>query len=524
MKRTLSLLIVLLLVVSCIACKKDKSTATPTTTSQEPSVTAEPAELSTTTVETSTAEKYQEHITIALDTAITTIDPQIFNSRVCNIFFYLTHDRLIRYDSSSGTYQPELAESWEWVTPTELDLKLREGVKFHDGSPFTAEDVAFMLDRATNATVTDYYDHSEIVDDYNIKVFCKNPNVDFIATLAHNVTAMTSKAACTKNPETGAYIGTGTWIIKEVVSGDRIELVANEDYWGGAPKTKTMTVRFITEASARLIALQNREVDIILKVSNSEISYAQEDPNIVVAAYPSSELVYMSINTSKAPGNDLNMRLALAYAINRDEIISAIGDSAAAPATSFFNWSGYGYFDAFEKDISYNPEKAKEYVAKLADPTITINVSTAQNKLMAQVIQSQCKAVGLNVIINEMDASGLNASCKWETGDHESLITSISFNPHGGDIARVTSYGSDSNKSHVDDKRLQELLTLSVGTTDDDQRKAYYREIQELIHDNVYWIPLVYVSGNLAYVKDLGGIVIEPNNSHDLSYACIPLK
>ena len=522
MKRAIALILVLMMVLPLAACAPQEEAPVAEAATEAPAEGT--GELSTQEVEVVEAEAYKEHITIALDSVLKTMDPQLYNARIANIFYYLTHDRLIHYNSSTGEYEPELAESWEWVEPLVLELKLRQDVTFHDGNPFTAADVQSTLDRATDTTVTNFYEHSEILDDYTIRIYLSKANVDFIATLSHNVMAITSKKAVEADPDNGALIGTGTWVIDEVISGDRVELSANESYWGELPKTKTMTVRWITEAAARLIALQNGEIDIMTKVDNAEIEFAKQDENIEVNVYPSSECVYLCMNTSKAPGNDINMRTALAHAINRDEIIAVIGDSGAMPATSYYNWSGFGYFDDFEKDISFDTAKAAEFAAKTTSPKIAINVCQAITKLMAQMIQEQCRQAGIEVTINEMDQAALSASNLWDGGDHEATITSISFNPWANDIARVTTVGSNSNKSHVDDPELQALLEKGVATTDEAERLEIYKQIQTLIHDNVYWIPLVYVSGNVAYAKGMSGIVIEPNNSHDFSYACLPIS
>jgi peptide/nickel transport system substrate-binding protein len=469
--------------------------------------------------------KYKEHINIGIDSQITTIDPMLNNNNILNILFNMTHNTLIGYNFKTKEYEPELALSWKWVDDKTLELILRQGVVFQDGTTFNAEDVKATLGRASNGLVTGSYDYSEIIDDYTIRTVIKAPNVDWISTLASNVSAITSKEAFEKTPE-AAHTGTGPWAVSSFIAGDSINLSRNENYWGILPITKSITLRYYGEAAARLVALENNEMDLILSVSATDLPNAQANKEIVVDAFTSTNTIYFCFNTDKEPGDDINLRKAVAYAINRSDIIDGVGDTNGKPATTFWGWDSYGYFDKFDLDLSYNPTKSKEYAALAKSKSFTINTSSFNNfNLISQVLQDQLRKVGIEMTIQEMDSAGLASSTKWGS-THESVIYSIALNPSGSDMFRLIAYGTAGNRANVMDKNdpLYTLQTASVGATDDAERKEYLKQLQTVMHDQVYFIPLYYASANVAYRKGIENPGVQNNKVYEFAYIQFPIK
>lgn len=528
MKKRLSILLALLMLLSLAACGGKKDPA-PSAAANTPEVTQRPDSLQTTVVEGAEAKEYRKHVDIALTQQITTLDPGLVSNVQHYYLFNMVYNTLLFYDNGTKELSGELAESCEWAddTHTKIHVVLRSGVTFHNGTPLTADDVAFSLDRTTSTLVTNTYDHTDVIDDHTLDIVLSQPNVDFMYVLSHNSSAIVSKAAVEADPDLGGAVGTGPWAIDmaNYVAGDTVALVRNDNYWGEKPKTESINLRLISNASSRLIALQNKEVSLMTSVNPTEISSAKSNPDITVYDYPTAQMYYFAFNNTNGPAADnLNLRQAIAYAINREELYLATGDEGASPATSFWGWHMKCYFDEFDLDLSYNPDKAKELVSQLSNKTLHLMVNTGSSdyRIMSQVIQEQCRQVGLEIIIDEVDSAGATANSKYSSATHEAMLYSINMNDWDSDMGRLLSVGSNTNKAILNDARVTELLALGVSTDDDAERGEYYKEIQTIVHDNCFYIPLYYTSDTTAYETGASGMRLSYSRDHNYSYICIP--
>jgi peptide/nickel transport system substrate-binding protein len=474
---------------------------------------------------------YQKDIVIGLEQGITTADPHKLSNVQHNVLFNLVHDRLLSLDENTMSFHPELAISWKWTTPTVLELVLRQDVKFHDGTPFTAHDVVFTLERAKaiGTTISAKFGGLkliEAVDNHTVRMTLAKPNVDWLDTLAHPMASIISKAAVEANPSEGGYIGTGAWVVKTLKPSDYISLARNDAYWTDLPKTETLTIRYIPEDSARLIALQNGEVDVCINVLSTEIKFITDDPKLSLVQYNSTSLEYFSFNTSKAPGNDQNLRLAVAHALDYDDIMTVAAGGLGTRAVTFWGPKTYGFYDGFgpyKKDLAL----ARQYLAKSypqGGAKLEINVSGALKAATAQLIQDQLKQIGLTITINEMEGAALTASSAFKTAKYQSMLYNIGWNSAGDDARRPYYAGSNSNKATLTNERIMELIDKAVMETDDTARKAMYREIQEINHEQAYWIPLFTPILSVGVKKNLDGVIWKAHRSHDFSYINLPIK
>jgi peptide/nickel transport system substrate-binding protein len=473
------------------------------------------------------AASYKKHVIAAISQAITTGDPHLLSNVPHNILFKLTHDRLVCLDSSDMSFHPELAESWQWISDTVLELKLRKDVKFQNGTPLTAADVVFTFERAKGSNTVGSkmvsLDKIAATDDYTVQMTLVSPNVDWLDTLALPMCSIISKAATEADDKEGSWIGTGAWIIEELAASDYVTMKRNENHWSELPKTEKLTLRYIPEASARLIALQNGEVDICNDPSNTELAYITDDPNLSLVQFNSTNCTYFAFNTSKAPGNDQNLRLALAHAINIDDIITAATNGLASKAVSNWGWATYGYYDGFGA-YEQNLDLAKEYLAKAypnGGAKLEISATNAERLTVAQVIQEQCRQIGLGITINELEAAALTSLTAFNTAGHQAMIYGLGWNSCGDDARRPYYKGSNTNKATITDERIMELIDNAVGEFDDAKRKEMYKEIQEINHEKAYYIPLYFAIQSVGVNKNLGGVIWEAHLSHDFTYAYV---
>lgn len=535
MKRLFALLLALIMVLSMAACGGNANTPaeTPNAPTETPNAENPNAETPTEEMQNVTdlkvnlsaipeAASYKEEIVIAENSAITSLDPHANWLYQTNQVFRMVYDTLLTY--SNGEYGPRIATEWKWVDGTTLNVKIRDDIYFTNGEKLTAEDVAFSLDRATYANVTKYYDHSEVISDTELNIFLSSGCTEFLYFLADTSTSIVCKSAVEADAEWGYVIGSGPWVLdlEQFIPGDSLVMLRNENYWGQKPNTKKFTIRIMSDNSVALMALQNGEIDFVPNVLATEVEMAKADTSIDTVTYASSNLEYITMNTVNGGSlTDLNLRKAVAYAIDRDQIRIAAGQDTAKLAGSMWGWASTGYYDGFDSTYSYNPEKAREYVALVEDPSfsIMVNGATPAQKVHAQMIQAFCADVGITVEINETDAPGISANTKWGAATHEMLVYNISLSDSNTSVWEFYMTNSGKNRGFCSDERVQELLVQAAATEDNYEM---YKEIQEINLEDLYYIPLYYRNITVSATKGMGGVILRMAGGHDFTYACIP--
>lgn len=478
--------------------------------------------------ETTAAEnvKYKEQVVIAINNSIAHANPYKTENTQHNMLFASMYNTLVSLNKETMEIEPELATEWEWVDDLTLEMKLRDDVTFHDGSPMTAEDVVFSFSTCKElGTITgmEVLDKIEAIDDHSVRMTMVSKNADWLYRISVPVFSIVSKSACEADPENGYSIGTGPWKLDKMVASDYVDLVRYDGYWGELPKTKELSIRTITEGSARVIALQNGEADICLSVPSTEIGFVADDPNLETVQYASSTCIYLAIDSSEAPGEDINLRRALAHCLNIDDIITVAADGKGTKATSYWGPNTFGYYDGIEP-YEQNLELAKEYLDKAypnGGAKLKITVNGGSYKKAAEVVQEQARAIGLEIEIEELESATMTATSKFNDPQHEAMIYALSWKTYGDDCRRPYYVNSNTNKAVIKDEHVHELVDLGVSEFDETKRKEYYKEIQELNHENVWFIPLYYSTSTHGVNKNLTGAYFSTDNNHDFSYAAV---
>ena len=229
---------------------------------------------------------------------------------------------------------PGLAESWKRLNPTTWQFTLRKGVKFHNGDDFNADSVKFTLDRATNpetkATISSELSTiagTEIVDPFTVNVVTKTP--DFLLPvrlgelfglmLSPKHTNAAGKEAIATKPN-----GTGPFKLVTWAKNERLVLEANESYWRGAPKVKTIVVRPILEDAARIAALQAGEVDLIAPIPHVRIEELKRNDKLVIKTIAAPRIFHVTIDVRKPPFDNVKVRQALNYAVDVNAIVKSL--------------------------------------------------------------------------------------------------------------------------------------------------------------------------------------------------------
>ena len=337
-------------------------------------------------------------------------------------------DRLIANDANLQT-KPALAVSWKTIDPLTWEVKLRENVKFHDGSPFTADDVVFSMHRAGEirnspapftGAVRGIADMT-IVDPHTIRFHTRTPTPEFIEQIGR-VYIVSKKAAEGKRSEDfnspAVAVGTGPYKFKEWVPSDHLVLTRNDAYWGPKPAFATVTEKFITNDAARVAAIRSGSVDLIDSVPPADLKFIQGSSGMHLFSTPSARIIYLGLDASRDPtpwivgadGKPLTpnplknpkVRLALSKLINRPLIIDRVLDGAGVPAGQLVSEGLLGYAADVKAD-TYDVKAAKALLADAGYKDgfgITIHSSNDRffgDKDIAQAIGQMFARGGLQV-------------------------------------------------------------------------------------------------------------------------------
>lgn len=333
-------------------------------------------------------------LTVAVESEPNQLDPHIHNS--WNTFRILTHmfesfvaEDLTRADVPKPPIVPALAESWE-VSPDGLvyTFKLRQGVKFHDGTPWNAQAAKFNLDRmidpkfkyANTIAITKLrwvwgdVAKYEALDDSTFRITLKQPNSEFLERLAQGgvgAPVMISPASVEKygnDAITNHPVGTGPFRFEERVYGEKVVLAKNPEYWNPKrmPKVDRILFRGISEIASRELALMSGEFDIIGTPSPDSVS-TLEAAGFRILKTPSPTIYLLWLNFDEPYMKDKRVRQAFAHAIDRKGMAESLKRGLAEPSYGILNFGGPGFDPAF-RDYEYNPEKAKQLLAEAGYP------------------------------------------------------------------------------------------------------------------------------------------------------------
>lgn len=509
MKRLTSILLCIAMVFCLAACGPEKS---------EP----KPAESQTPDTPSTGEVVYKDKIVIANNDVLKKLDPQSNNTLVNMHIYALTHNTLVDYDEANGKVIGDLAKEFTMIDDCTYEFILHENVKFHNGDPCTTEDVKYTLERAAESAsqssrVQDIKE-IQIVDDTTMRIILNNPNMAFLANMTEPVMGILCKNAIEADPDNGPICGTGPYTMTEWVPNDYVLLTRNDDFWGELPKTRQIEYRMIAEGSSRVIALQTGDADIILNVPANEVSYIADDPNCNMLQMTSTNLQYLALNPNREILSDLRVRQAINYAINQEDVIVAIMEGMAnyyptvvAPSTSGFNADIKGY--------EFDPEKAKELLTEAGYPdgfTLHAVLDGTKWEAIFEIIQAQLAEVGIEAVMDSSDTAVWTE--RFKAGDYDMVFAQMAFGASIDAGLRPLWYSdSFSNKMSLRDPELDAMLDKATTIIDENERNAYYGEIQEYMVNLASMIPMYIQDLLIGTNNALEGMTFRADQRHDFS-------
>ncbi|MGD8485633.1 MAG: ABC transporter substrate-binding protein [Chloroflexota bacterium] len=441
------------------------------------------------------------------------LDPQVTSAYVSFQVLENVFDTLVEPDENLEMV-PSLAESWE-VSEDGLTytFQLRDDVTWHDGSPLTAADVVYSYGRiresANNGwrfgTVTDV----SAPDDTTVVFTLSAPTPNLLSHIgAFKGMGIVQQANVESGDITTAPIGTGPFMLESWTSGDSIELVRNDAYWGGAPSLDGVTYRFIPDPTVALTNIQAGEAHWTDNLPEQQVNSLKDSTDIVVDAVPSNDYWYFAPNQAREPFNDARVRQALAYGIDRGAIVQAatFGNAAvnqtAIPATS--GW--YFEYAPYTRDLDMARSLLEEAGVDQLAMDLMVVASENQAVTSAQVIAANLAEIGVTVNISQLDVSTWLAD--QADGNFDAFLWSWIGNLDPSDFYYAQHHSSGGfNAQGYSNPDVDALLDEAAAETDRDARKALYDQAAQLIVDDASYIYMYNPEIVMAYSPDVEGFV-----------------
>ncbi len=459
---------------------------------------------------------------------IASIDPHKVSDNTSITMLKHVYCTLLDLDNE-GNLIPDLAESYKWTSDTEVVFKLNEKAIFADGTPITANDVKFSLERAKDMakvkSLVVKLDSVTVDNDHQVTVKLTEPYAVFIYMLANSRLSILSEAAVTAAGD--AYgdvdnvVASGAYSMAEWAANDHYTLKRNDNYWGEMPVTTSITCRVVPEGNARAIMLETGEVDLVYSVDATTISSLEGNPDIELVQGLASSVEVIGFNLENEALQDERVRQAISMAINKDEIIAVVQQGNAIAANSILNKTIPGWSEDV-KDLPYDVEKAKELMkdAGYYDQGITIShyFFNATRNRIAQMIQAMLAEINVTVDICAVEGSAL-FDCLGN-GDHDTYDISSGNTNFNADTTFYNMFHSDnigsSNYIGLNDPEMDERIESIARIIDDAERNAAYKELQQDIMDTAYVVPLYYQISTVGINSELKGFEIAASGCYDL--------
>ena len=461
------------------------------------------------------------------------LDPALIDDGESSKPICQMYEGLLKYGDSTTEVEPCLAESWE-ISDDGLTytFKLRQGVKFHDGTDFNAEAVKYNIDRQTVNKTEDmlYADfvfgdvaECNVIDDYTVEIVLNKVSTPFLNNLAMSLGApMVSPTACEANNNNlnEAPCGTGPYKFVRWDKNEAVVMERNEDYWGEKGVAKQIVFKTITDNSARVVALTNGEVDIIDGIDANVVDQVTS-AGALLNMTEGMNINYLAYNTQRI--TDPEVRKALSQAVNVPELVASLYRGYASEATSILPSFMPGY-SADVKQASYDPEAAAQ---TLADKGVTElhmlaytnprPYNTATGQTLAEALQGYYEKVGVTCTIDSYDWTTYKE--KVGTGDYDVCL--YGWIGDNGDpdnfMNLLASEDIEMNVAQYHDEEFNTMLAEAASTPNGDERNAIYAQMEQKLADECVWLPISHQENLSAYQSNVHNYIAHPTGNVFLS-------
>lgn len=463
------------------------------------------------------ADKASGTLNVAFTKELENIDSYFNSSREGVVMQRAVWDGLIYRNPETNEYVGNLATSWEWIDDTTLEFKLREGVTFHNGEPFNADDVVFTVNfvaKEENGVKTqrnvNWMESAEKVDDYTVRIKLKKKFPAAIEFLSGPVSMYPNEYYAEVGPSGMGLkpVGTGPYKVTEVVPGQHFKLEANSAYHDspkGQPQIANIDIRTIPDVNTQMAELFSGSLDLIWQVPADQANKLGQMGQFTVANESTMRVGYLQMDSAGRSGDNpftnKLVRQAVNYAINRQELVDALlqGSSKVVYTPCFPSQFGC------EQDVTkyeFNPEKAKELLAEAGYPDgFEIAFYAYRDRQYAEAIASYLNNVGIKTDFKMLQYSALRElNMDGKVALSFQTWGSYSINDASAMVSQFFKHGSlDSTR----DDEVRDWLDVADSSTDPDERIAYYSKAINKITGEAFWAPMFTYNTNYVFTDQV---------------------
>ena len=470
---------------------------------------------------------------VAIESSPASLDPRVGTDAQSERIAGLLFDPLVRKDEHFAM-QPALAERWEQTDALTWVFHLRPGVRFHDGRPLEAEDVAWTIRSMLDGSVVTAKSGAlgaiasvEVRNRTTLVLHLRRPDASLLFNLSDGVFGVVPRGSGKNLAE--HPVGSGPFRFVRASEDKEVVLERNRASWSGVPRLAGVRFAVVPDAITTALELEKGEVDAESNAITLDMVHSLRGRRgLRIESGPSSVVLYLNFNVAEGPLRDVRVRQAIGYALDRSAIISALWRGQARLADSLLPPEHWAHADAGQlPSYAHDPVKAVQLLEAAgyrADRSglrlhLTMKTSTDETtRLMAVILQQQMRAVGIDLGIRAAEFGTFYAdisrgafqmyALRWIGSNEDPAIFRYCFGsammpPHGG------------NRGHFVDRTLDELLDTAAGAQDRAEQKRLYSEVQQQLGDMLPMIPLWYPNTEIVHTERLHGVTPAVNGSYD---------
>lgn len=496
------------------------------------------------------AAKYGATVRFLIGVDVTTLLPGNIPDSISTIVGMHIFEGLVDYDENLKII-PVLAERWEILdNGTAYVFHLRKNVKFHDGADFNAQAVKKNFDYLFSANLRNVGVYKgiikevQVVDDYTVKIVLFQPNSAFLYRLAQSSGWFVSPQAIEKFGHDPALmsknpVGTGPFMFKEWKAGESVELVKNSNYWRqGLPYLDRIIFRVVAEDVSRVNQVRAGDADLMYNPPPALLAALEQDKALQIKVVPTVRTIFIGLNTSRPPLNDVRVRQALNYAVDKERLCKVLMRGLAKPSDSPLSSMTFGYFST--GGYPYDPNKAKQLLKEAGYENLKLELITPKGRYLndyetAVAIQGMLKEVGVTVDVKPMEWGSYVSkilSRKPEDWDYQMFL--LGWAPGTAEGHQVlfplfhSSNRMDSpnttmpyNNYFYSNPNVDELIQKIGLEIDEKKLLEYFKEAQKIVVQDAPWIFLYEMNIAAVMRKELQGVKIYPTERVNLAEAWI---
>ena len=467
------------------------------------------------------AEGEKDELVVAYPVDPGNLSPFGTNSSQVDFIVYQIYEALFKVNDADGSIVPQIMDNYtlseDGLTYT---FNLKQGIKDTNGNEITASDVLFSFElcskspMAINTLCVDF-DNTKVIDDYTFQLAVLSPSSTYMSQFAKIYIVDEQSYAASTDGFISTPVGTGPYKLENWTQGTTVTLTYNEDYHGAEPQVKKLVFKVIGEASQRTTALMTCEADINFDYLVTDANYINDSGTHITEDRPTNVVYAMYFNCDEGkPTSDINLRKAIALAVDNEALTSVVYFGHNTPATTCESKSCYDYDESWEGNecYQYDLEKAKEYLAQSSYDGSPLTIITKSNvnsfDKLAEAVQNQLKQLGVNVEIVQYDPATIT-TVTLEQPENWDINLSDHMTPSNYAVDSVNTIHVRRNYPHISDEMKQEfsdVTSVALSTTDHDEMIEYASKAIALNQDYCTLYTICYSTLKLAYSNNLTNI------------------